>query len=111
MLLQILNYERLHRDAVADLPLIRSEDGSAELRRHYGWEGRRKVVFRTTLRVSTPEGPKIARNEIPLYPLYPEELLEMAAGAGFGDVRLFGDFARTAFTADSEAVVCLARKA
>ena len=111
MLLQILNYERLHRDAVSELPLIRSGDGSAELRRHYAWEGRRKIVFRTTLRVSTPEGPRIDRNEIPLYPLYPEELREMIAAAGFGEPRFFGDFARTGFTGDSEAVVCLARKA
>ena len=111
MLLQILNYERLFREGVTELPLMRSEDGSAELRRRYDWEDRRKVAFRTTLRLSTAEGPMIYRNEVPLYPLFPEELWEMVAGAGFGDIRFFGDFARTDFSGDSEAVVCLARKA
>ncbi len=111
MLLQILNYERLFRDSVTELPLIRSDDGSAELRRRYLWEDRRRIAFQTALRLSTPEGPMIVRNEIPLYPLYPEELWEMVSAAGFGEVRFFGDFARAEFSDDSEAVVCIARKA
>jgi SAM-dependent methyltransferase len=111
MLLQILNYERLFREGATELPLIRSADGAAELRRRYEWEGRRKVAFHATLRISTGEGPMISRNTISLFPLYPDELWEMVGAAGFGDVRFFGDFARTGFSADSEAVVCLARKA
>jgi len=111
ILLQILNYERLYREGMTELPTIRSADGSAELRRRCEWEGRRKVAFRTTLRLSTAEGPMIRRNEVPLYPLFPGELVEMASRAGFTDIRLFGDFARTPFSGDSEAAVCLARKA
>jgi SAM-dependent methyltransferase len=110
LLLQILNYERLFRNGVTELPLLRSEDGTAELRRRYAWEDRRKISFQTTLRLSTPEGPMISRNEIPLYPLYPEELWETVSAAGFGEVRFFGDFARAEFTDDSEAVVCIARR-
>jgi glycine/sarcosine N-methyltransferase len=111
LLLQLLNYERLFRDGVTELPLIRTEDGALEFRRRYDWQSRRKVAFHTALRLATPEGPKIVRNEIPLYPLFPEELWEMAASAGFRDVRFYGDFVRTAFSEDSEAVVCLAKKA
>ena len=111
MLLQILNYERLLRDSVEELPPIRSMDGSVELRRHYTWEGKRKVLFRTTLKVSAVEGSRVVCNEIPLYPIYPEELDEMIETAGFEDIRFFGDFSRSVFSADSEAVVCLARKA
>jgi len=111
MLLQILNYERLLCDGVEELAPIKSSDGSVELRRRYKWEDRRKVLFRTTLSVSTVEGPRVACNEIPLYPIYPEELNEMIEAAGFEDIRFFGDFSRSVFCADSEAVVCLARKA
>lgn len=111
ILLQILNYERLFREGVTELPLIRSGDGGAELRRQYEWEGRRKLLFRTALRLSTAEGPLIRRNVVPLFPLFPEELWEMVAGAGFGDIAFFGDFARSDFSGDSEAVVCIARKA
>jgi hypothetical protein len=35
----------------------------------------------------------------------------MASRAGFADVRFFGDFARAPFSGDSDAVVCIARKA
>jgi SAM-dependent methyltransferase len=110
MLLQILNYERLFRHGVSELPLMCTEDGAVEFRRRYVWESRRKVAFHTTLRCSTAEGPLIARNVFPLYPIYPEELWELAADAGFGDIRFYGDFARGEFSEESEAVVCLARK-
>jgi glycine/sarcosine N-methyltransferase len=110
-LLQILNYERLFREGVTELPLLRSEDGGAELRRRYEWRGRDEVGFHTALRLATAEGPLIARNDIPLYPLYPEQLWEMVATAGFGELRFYGDFAKTPFSDDAEAVVCLAKKA
>ena len=111
LLLQVLNYERLLREGVTDLPMISASDGSVEFRRRYEWEGDRKVLFRTSLRFSGAEEPRIVRNEIPLYPIYPDELWEMLAGAGFGNVRFFGDFARSDFSPASEALVCLARKA
>jgi len=111
LLLQILNYERLLREGVTDLPLIRASEGAVEFRRHYDWEGDRKVLFRTSLRLSGEDEPRMVRNEIPLYPIYPEELWEMMASAGFSNVRFFGDFARSEFSPGSEALVCLARKA
>ncbi len=111
LLLQILNYERLLREGVTELPMLRGSDGAVEFRRKYEWEGDRKVLFRTSLRVSGEDEPRIARNEIPLYPVYPEELWEMLASAGFGDIRFYGDFARSEFSPESEALVCLARKA
>ena len=111
LLLQILNYERLMRDGVTELPLIRVAEGAVEFRRRYAWDGDRKVRFQTALRLSTGDERKIVRNEIPLYPLYPEELWEMMSNAGFGNIRYYGDFARTDFSPESEALVCLAKKA
>jgi len=111
MLLQILNYERLQRERSADLPLLRASEGTVEFRRKYEWEGDRKVLFRTSLRIAGADEPRIARNEIPLYPVYPDELWEMLANAGFGNIRYYGDFARAEFSPGSEALVCLARKA
>jgi glycine/sarcosine N-methyltransferase len=111
LLLQILNYERLKCDKVTELPMIRVSEGTVEFRRKYEWEGDRRVLFRTSLRFSGADEPRIARNEIPLYPIYPEELWEILTNAGFGDIRFYGDFARSDFSPGSEALVCLARKA
>jgi len=110
ILLQILNYERLFREGITELPLMRAGEGSIEFRRRYAWEGQREVRFQTLLRIAGGDGPRILRNEIPLYPIYPEELWEMLFGAGFAPIRYYGDFARSDFTPDSEALVCLARK-
>ncbi|MGZ8461149.1 MAG: class I SAM-dependent methyltransferase [Candidatus Deferrimicrobiaceae bacterium] len=111
LLLQILNYERLKRDMITELPMIRASEGAVEFRRKYEWEGDRRVVFRTSLRFAGADEPRIVRNEIPLYPIYAEELWEMMTNAGFGDIRFYGNFARSEFSPGSEALVCLARKA
>lgn len=110
LLLQILNYERLQRENVTELPMLRPSGDAVEFRRRYEWESNRKVLFRTVLRFAGADEPRIARNEIPLYPLYPDEMWEMLANAGFGDIRYYGDFARSEFFPGSEALVCLARK-
>ena len=111
LLLQILNYERLLREGVTELPMLRASQGTVEFRRRYEWVGDRRVLFRTSLRFAGADEPRIARNEIPLYPVYPEELWGMLGNAGFGDIRFYGDFARSEFSPGSEALVCLARKA
>lgn len=110
ILLQILNYERLFREEIMELPLMQAGEGSIEFRRRYLWEGQRKILFRTSLRIAGADGPRILRNEISLYPIYPEELWETLSGAGFAPIRYYGDFERSDFTLDSEALVCLARK-
>ncbi len=110
MLVQILNYERCLHDAVTELPLMRARDGAIEFRRWYDWESPRKVRFRTALRLARGDEPLIVRNEIPLYPLYPDELWEMLASAGFSRIRYRGDFSGSEFTPGSEAIVCLAKK-
>jgi len=110
VLIQILNYELLFRAHVTELPLMRAQDGAVEFRRRYDWESPRNVRFRTTLRIARGDEPLIVRNEIPLYPIYPDELWEMVAAAGFSRIRYHGDFSGSEFTPDSEALVCLARK-
>jgi glycine/sarcosine N-methyltransferase len=110
LLVQILNYDRLHRGRVTELPPMEAGEGRITFRRRYVWEGPRKVRFRTELSVAGGGGTKRVRGEIPLFPVYPDELRDMLAGAGFTSVERFGDFARSEFTNHSEALVCLARK-
>lgn len=110
LLLQILNYEIMFRREVTELPLMRSADGAIEFRRGYSWEGRNRVMFRTALRITKGDEPKTFRNEIPLYPVYPDDLREALSGEGFSPIRYYGDFAGSDFTPESEALVCLARK-
>ena len=110
ILLQILNYERLLLGKVTALPLMQAEEGAIEFRRGYVWEGNRKVRFQTVLRISDESQPRIVRNDIPLYPIYPDELWEMLERAGFSGIRFFGDFAESDFSPESDALVCRAGK-
>ena len=109
-LLQIRNYERLLLGKVTTLPLMQAEEGAIEFRRGYVWEGDRKVRFQTVLRISEGGQPRIVRNDIPLYPIYPDELWEMLERAGFSGIRFFGDFAGSDFSPESDALVCRAGK-
>lgn len=110
LLLQILNYEFMFRHQVTELPLMSAEGGKIEFRRRYTWEGPGKVRFRTVLRIAEGDEPRIFRNEIPLYPVLPDELWETLSREGFSQIRYYGDFACSEFTPESEALVCLARK-
>ncbi len=110
ILLQILNYERLLLGKITSLPLMQADEGAIEFRRSYVWEGDRKVRFQSVLRISGGGQPRILRNDIPLYPIYPDELWDMLSRAGFSGIRFFGDFAGTEFSPESEALVCLAGK-
>jgi len=110
ILLQILNYERLLLGRVTTLPLMQAEEGAIEFRRGYVWEGDRQVRFQTVLRVSEGGQPRIVRNDIPLYPIYPDELWDMLERAGFSGIRFFGDFAGSDFSTESDALVCRAEK-
>jgi len=110
ILLQILNYERLLLGKVTTLPLMHADEGAIEFRRGYAWEGARKVRFQTVLRIAEGCEPRIIRNDIPLYPIYPDELWEMLDRAGFSGIRFFGDFAGSDFSQESDALVCLAGK-
>lgn len=108
-LVQMLNYDRLLRGNVTELPAMRAEGGAAEFRRRYSWEGAWTVRFRTELILSADGGDRVIRNDIPLFPIYRDELREMLAEAGFTGIDYFGDFARTPWSPESEALVCLAR--
>jgi len=110
ILLQILNYERLLLHEVTNLPLMKAGEGAIEFRRSYRWEGPRSVRFLTSLRISEGGQPRIHRNDIPLYPIYPDELWEMLSRAGFSDIRYSGDFSGAEFSPESEALVCLAKR-
>ncbi len=110
ILLQILNYERLLLGNVTALPLMRAEEGAIEFRRSYVWEGNRKVRFQTVLRIAEGGQPRIVRNDIPLYPIYPDDLWDTLTRAGFSTIRFFGDFAGSEFSPESEALVCRAGK-
>ncbi len=109
LLLQILNYDRFAPGGETVLSPIGSADGTVSMARRYRWEGGRQLRFLTELTLPG-NPPRVVRNGIPLYPVRPGELRKMLAEAGFADAKFHSDFALSAFSNDSEALVCLAQK-
>jgi SAM-dependent methyltransferase len=109
LLLQILNYDRFTPGGETVLPPLRAGDGSASMARRYRWTDGRTLRFLTELRMSAGSDRPV-ESDIPLYPIRPAELREMLAAAGLPDAAFHADYALSAFSKESEALVCLARK-
>ena len=94
LILQIINFDRILLKDIKVLPTITDESIGLTFERNYSYsEQQHTIYFKTNLTVDK----KSFENEISLYPLLEEELLQAVADAGFKKVKLFGDFAGNAF--------------
>jgi glycine/sarcosine N-methyltransferase len=107
--LQTVNFDRILAAGRADFPVIERElpgEGKVSLRREYdlaALPGR--IVFHT--RLETPSGGEEA--SWPLLPVRLDELAEWMEEAGLVDPAFYGDYDLGPFTADSPALVAVAR--
>lgn len=94
LILQIINFDRVLLKDINSLPTITDESIGLTFERKYSYNKQQHTMyFKTNLIVDN----KSFENEIPLYPLQEEELLQAVTDAGFKKVKLFGDFAGNAF--------------
>ncbi|RMG59884.1 MAG: class I SAM-dependent methyltransferase [Deltaproteobacteria bacterium] len=108
LLIQILNYERIFRERIEELPVITVNEGELTFHRKYEFTSNEKVIFRTTIEV--PSERIRIENSIPLYPMTAEELVSATREAGLSVMSIHPGFVGRKFTPDSEAVVLLAKK-
>ena len=89
LVLQIINFDRIILRDVRNLPTIENKNAGLTFERNYDYDKANNIMtFRTRLNV---EGVSL-ENQVPLYPLLQEELVEAVRAAGFKKQRLFGDF-------------------
>lgn len=100
--LQILNYERIKRLKIRELPTL--ESAEARFERRYEPEGD-KLRFITALTVKS-SGERLA-NETLLYPLDRDELAALLKGAFFGKVDWRGGYDGAPLDDDSFALIAL----
>ncbi len=94
LILQIINFDRVLLKDIKSLPAITDASIGLSFERNYSYHKQQNTIyFKTNLTVNN----KSFENEIPLYPLLEEELLQAVTDAGFKKVKLFGDFAGNAF--------------
>lgn len=94
LIIQVINFDRILLKDIKELPAIKNDKIGLNFERFYRYEKAiNKIFFRTILSV---EGKKLD-NEIPLYPLLSDEVVEMLEEAGYKKVRTFGDFSGSKF--------------
>lgn len=96
--IQILNYDNILANKIAELPIIENEHVRFE-RKYQFPENSGLIRFRTRLLVKQP-GVQI-ENEVELYPVGSKKITKLLTEAGFGDIRLFGGFDRSELTGKS----------
>lgn len=106
VILQIVNYDRVLKKNVKELPLIdRPEYGVRFIRNYDLEEG--KILFKTKLVI---DNQKSYKNCVKLYPLKSQDLISMLKEVGFKDIKLYGGFDEKEYTLDSFPLVVEAYK-
>jgi len=89
LVIQIINFDRILLRDIKNLPTINDEKIGLSFERDYSYDKQiNTIYFKTKLSVDG----KVFENEIPLYPLRQDELVEAVTDAGFKKIRMFGDF-------------------
>ncbi|MDP4183025.1 MAG: methyltransferase domain-containing protein, partial [Bacillota bacterium] len=94
IIIQIINFDRVILSNINSLPPITNQEIGLEFKRFYRYDKENNLVFfRTVLSVDN----KTIENEIQLYPLLSEDLLNMLKEVGYKNISFFGDFNRNEF--------------
>lgn len=111
MILQTVNYDRILRDHVKELPLLErpTEEGKVVFRRSYDME-EDGILFIGELTVVSGQEQETHRSEVRLLPLQSEELLQIMEQFGFPSPELYGSFQGEPYTPSSPALVAVLRK-
>ena len=89
LVLQIINFDRIILRDIKSLPTIENKDVGLTFERNYRYDrSYNRIYFNTVLSVDG----EVYENEIPLYPLREDDLVEAVSDAGFKRIRLFSDF-------------------
>lgn len=109
LIIQIVNYDRIVKFGITELPTIQNSEVPLEFIRHYIHRPENnKVDFNTKLILKS--GKEIYENSVPLLILKSDELLSMLSDVGFKDIELYGSFLKEEFTINSFALVVRVKK-
>jgi len=96
--IQIINYARIFNHKIDHLPTI--ENDKIQFVRNYKVsQDPRNIEFQTTLTIK--ETNEVIENTINLFPIFPEELIEIMHKNGFSNIQKFSDFSRKEFSPGS----------
>jgi len=111
LVLQIINFDRVFRHKISELPPIKNDDIGLEFIRKYIYSNdKESLVFHTVLTVGSGEKRQRFENSIKLFPVKSADLVYMLVKAGFKDIRDYGGFDRSEYNDDAYLLVTEAKK-
>ena len=111
LVLQIINYDRIIKFGVNELPAIKNDDIGLEFIRKYILDrDTGKIHFNTVLTVQNREIQERYENTIPLYPLLGSDMEKVLKEAGFQSYQFYGDFSSAPYNESSYMLVVKAEK-
>lgn len=106
VILQIMNYDRIIKLGLKELPTIVSEQEGIEFIREYNYKPElNKIDFNTTLIVKVGSETKSFKNTVELLPLLSHQLTSIVEKVGFKRYECYGDFKGSPYTEDSYMLV------
>lgn len=106
VVLQIVNYDRVLKHNVKELPLIDRPEYGVKFIRNYDLEDD-KILFKTKLVI---DNERSYDNCVKLYPLQSQDLVTLLKEVGFKDINLYGGFNEKDYTLESFPLVVKAVK-
>lgn len=104
LVIQIINYDRILHDHISRLPTIVNEKRKLSFQRIYRWDNEKnKIFFKTVLEADG----KTIENEIALYPILADNLVNLLQKTGFKNINLYGDMEGGEFNKNSSYVLVL----
>ena len=111
LVLQIINYDRVLKYGINELPVIRNEEAGIEFTRKYEYEKEKGILhFNTVLRIAQDEGEQVLENSVELLPLASNKMMELLEQVRFRKIQFYGDFAKAPYTDNSYMLVAKAVK-
>lgn len=111
LVLQIINYDRIIKFGVNELPVLRDDSIGLEFVRKYEEDPDTGLInFNTLLTIDNAEDKVSYENSIKLFPLISSELSSALQETGFHTIQFFGDFKRSSYDENSFMLVAKACK-
>ena len=111
LVLQTVNYDRIIKHSVDELPaIINDEIGLKFIRKYEYKRGKGLIDFNTALIINNENENTELESSIELLPMQSSEMKNLLQQAGFDDIKFYGDFKRNPFGDDTFAMVVEARR-
>ena len=111
LVLQIINYDRVMKYGINELPAIKNDEVGLEFIRKYEHNNNKGVInFNTTLSIGKGRIEETFKNSIELLPLTSDKMEQALKQAGYSDITFFGDFNGITFSDDSYMLVVRAKQ-